>query len=1008
VSRPPTIIGWLATCAFAFFLAIGQAVAEYRFDVWTTDSGLPHNTVRGVVQSQDGYLWVGTLDGLARFDGVRFTVFNKANSPGLPNNRITALHGASDGALWMGFEDGGVARYQHGRFTSFGAKDGLPAMAVAGIGGDDDGNPWVLSQALLLRLQDGRFRPDFPKNAAGLFPRPGIGWNNEACIWMRTPDALHIVSRGKLTTLGLSNGLPSLKVSLISEDPPGTWWMATEDAGVLKFRDGKVVKRFTQQDGLPRDRVAFGPEAWSSPKLCEDRKGNLWLTGAGPWLGRLKEGVFFAYSPTNTPTLQVLAQATTDHINALYEDAEGNLWIATERTGLIRARQQVMNMISSEQGLKAVNIYPVYEDRTGAVWLGNWSHGLARVASGVVTNFPYSPQHRLVTALCEDRAGQLWVASYGPVSIFQNGTLTKAGVPTGLTNGVVHVICQDRSGALWFGADRGLSRYQDGRLSFFTEKDGLAGRSISVIIEDRAGALWMGGNGGLSRWANGRFTAWTERDGLPSNHVRALYEDSDDTLWIGSADGGLGRFKAGKFTRYTTREGLFDDGVFQILEDARGNFWMSSNRGIHRVNKRDLNELAEGRRRNITSVAYGKDDGMLDAECNGGRWPAGVKTRDSKLWFPTQNGVAVIDPAALSANLKPPRVVIEAALLDREPQALDRPLRVLPDKANIEIHYTGLSFINSEWLSFKYRLAGVDDDWIEVGRRRTAYYSHIAPGRYTFTVLAANSDGVWNETGASLAFIVVPAWYQAGWFRALTVAALAGVAFSFYRARIVRLQREQATQQEFSRGLIESQEQERKRIAAELHDSLGQNLLVIKSRIAMAKSPDASNSQELDEIVRLTQQSIEEVREISQNLRPYQLDRLGLTRALHSLVKKVSASCQVKCAADITPVDRVFSSEAETNLFRIVQEALNNVLKHSGATEARVVVERNDARVRLLIEDNGRGFDWPGKQGDGAHGMGLSGIAERVRILHGRLEIHSAPGHGTRLKIEAPIPADNK
>jgi signal transduction histidine kinase len=489
----------------------------------------------------------------------------------------------------------------------------------------------------------------------------------------------------------------------------------------------------------------------------------------------------------------------------------------------------------------------------------------------------------------------------------------------------------------------------------------------------------------LARFTNGRFTNWTERDGLPSKFVRALYEDRDGVLWIGTYDGGLGRFKDGKFTRYTVREGMFDNGVFQILEDDRGQFWMSSNRGIHRVNKRELNEFAEGRRRAITSVSYGKSDGMLNAECNGGCWPAGLKTRDGKLWFPTQEGAAVIDPQALPTNSQPPSVVIEAVLLDRSPVAAPResaadfpaqnngaltrrpaasPLRIPPDNLDLEIQYTALSFINSERLRFKYQLKGWDHDWVEAGTRRAAYYSHVEPGHYTFTVLAANSDGVWNETGASLALVVLPAWYETWWFRALLAAALAGVTFAFYRARIRRLQREQAAQQQFSRGLIESEEQERKRIAAELHDSLGQNLLVIKNRAAMAKSPGASTSQELDEIARLAAQSIEEVREISQNLRPYQLDRLGLTRALHGLVKKVSASSKLKCAAYITPVDRVFASEAETNLFRIVQEALNNVLKHSGATEARVVVERDETQVRLLIEDNGRGFD-PNSRHDG-------------------------------------------
>jgi signal transduction histidine kinase len=326
----------------------------------------------------------------------------------------------------------------------------------------------------------------------------------------------------------------------------------------------------------------------------------------------------------------------------------------------------------------------------------------------------------------------------------------------------------------------------------------------------------------------------------------------------------------------------------------------------------------------------------------------------------------------------------------------------------VEIHYAGLSFTAPERVQFRHRLEGFERDWRDVGGERSAVFHGLPPGRYRFHVLAANNDGVWNEAGASLAFIVRPELWQTAWFRAGLGLVVAGIVFALVRGRIVRLQRQQAAQREFSRGLITSQEAERKRIAAELHDSLGQNLLVIKNRAVMAKNPGASPAQELEEIARLAAQSIEEVREISQNLRPYQLDRLGLTRALHGLVKKVGASGPLQCVADITPVDRVFATEAETNLFRIVQEALNNVLKHSGATEARVVVERDDACVRLRIEDNGRGFEWPLKHADSAHGMGLGGILERVRILDGQLEIDTAPGRGTKLSVEVPVPEEAK
>ena len=1011
--------------AFAFFLAMGQAAGEYRFDVWTAaDSGLPQNTVRAILQSRDGYLWVGTLDGLARFDGVRFTVFNKGNTPGLPSNRITALYEEAGGDLWVGTENGDLAVRRAGHFIPFASEHALPRERVYRITQDEAGNLLVhWEENTLLRLERGRFVPVvMPENAPAFLDGTVKSGTSRGTLWAVTPEGLHLFARGKLQTITASNGLPSLRIAMVRMDEHSTAWVSTEDAGLIRIHDGKVVKVYTQRDGLPSDRL--GPSVFA----CEDLKGNLWLLNVGPWLGRWKDGVFTEYSPTNNFSPSSLARSAipydVNRVDVLLPDREGNLWIGTEGSGLIRAREQAVTMHPAGAGKRAGSIYPMCEDRAGRIWLGSWDNGLAICKGGACTNY----QMGFLTALYEDRAGRMWMGRHRSLGIFQDGLFTTESVPSELTNLVVNAILEDRAGAFWFGAERALFRYERSELTSFSQRNGLAAELIAALIEDHTGAIWIGSQRGLARFADGRFTNWSESDGLPSNHVRALYEDGQGTLWIGTYDGGLGRFKDGKFTRYTVRQGMFDNGVFRIMEDARGNFWMSSNRGIHRVNKRELNEFAEGRRRTITSVSYGKRDGMLNAECNGGCWPAGVKTRDGKLWFPTQEGAAVIDPVALPMNSQPPPVVLEAVLLDREPVAAAResaagspisprraalslapqppPLRIPPGKLNLEIQYTALSLINSERLQFKYRLKGWDDDWVEAGTRRAAYYSHVAPGHYTFTVLAANSDGVWNDEGASLALIVLPAWYQTWWFRTLVVAALAGVAFRFYRARILRLQREQAAQHKFSRGLIQSQEQERKRIAAELHDSLGQNLLVIKNRVVMAKNPGASADQELDEIARLATQSLEEVREISQNLRPYQLDRLGLTRALLGLVKKVDASADLHCLADITPLDRLFSSEAETNFFRIVQEALNNVLKHSSASEARVVVERDEAQVRLLIEDNGRGFNWRTNQSEASHGMGLSGIAERVRILHGHLAIESAPGQGTRLKIQVPIPGE--
>jgi signal transduction histidine kinase len=477
-----------------------------------------------------------------------------------------------------------------------------------------------------------------------------------------------------------------------------------------------------------------------------------------------------------------------------------------------------------------------------------------------------------------------------------------------------------------------------------------------------------------------------------------LYEDPDGALWIGAYDSGLARFKDGKFTSYTTREGLFNDGVFQILEDDHANLWMSSNRGVYRVRKRDLNEFAAGERRDIASIPFGKSDGMRNVECNGGLWPAGVKARDGRLWFPTQDGVVMIDPARVTTNQQPPPVLIEAVLQDRAPIAWRDGVRLQPGQGSLEIQYTALAFANAAHLRFKYKLEGLDDDWVDAGLRRTAFFSYLPPGGYTFKVIAANSDGVWNLQGQSLRITVPPPFYRAGWFLTLAGLSIGGVVFAAFKYRLTQLERRQAAQQAFSRRLIESQEAERKRIASELHDSLSQNLVIIKNRamVSLQERDDPDQAfEQIEEIAEAADHALAEVREIAHNLRPYQIDRLGLTKAIEAIVKKANAG-ELQFTSNLDKIDSLLSPEAEINLYRMVQEAVNNILKHAQATNASIVIKRGEHAIDVGVRDNGRGFTLGAKYGSG---LGLTGIAERGRLLGDAPRIESAPGQGTTISF---------
>jgi signal transduction histidine kinase/ligand-binding sensor domain-containing protein len=785
------------------------------------------------------------------------------------------------------------------------------------------------------------------------------------------------------------------------EDRRGNYWVGTY-TGLYRLIDGNFV-RYELPGDLARGAIAC---------ISEDAQGVLWVSTISGSLFQLAMNQASAAAPTPIAIAFNPAGAPAgNHVDVIFTDREGTIWLGTNSYGLLRANKQVVTVYSKQDGLSSDSVYPVYEDRQGAVWIGNWQGRVTRFKDG---KFTPAWEWTLPTALAEDRDGNLWMGKNVGLVRFNGSYWTEEDSLIGFSgrNYEVDAIHQDREGTMWFGTSQGLVSYKDGARKLYTTGDGLAGNEVKVILEDRLedrqGALWFGTYGGLSRLKDGAFASYRKSDGLASDHVRSLFEDDEGVIWVGTYDGGLSRIKDGRIRTYTTNDGLFTNGVFQILDDRRGNFWMSSNLGIYRVSRQELNDFADGKIHAITCVAYGKRDGMLNVECNGGTSPAGVRTRDGRLWFPTQSGVAVIDPADVPFNPLPPPVLIDAMVVDGVSVAIKGPLRILPGQQGLEIHYTGLSFINPEHVRFRYRMEGLDKDWVEAGTRRAAFYSHLPPGHYTFSVVAANASGVWNLVGASLEVTVVPPFWRAWWFTILVLTGLAVIATVGYRRRIAMPQRAAAAQEAFSRRLIESQEIERKRIAAELHDGLQQSISIIANRASLAldkrEDPDRAFDQ-VNEIAAAASDALKEVREIAYNLRPVELDRLGLTKALRAMVNKVAASTGISISAGIDELDHFFSPESEINLYRIVQESINNIVKHSGATEASVKIERAASSLLVTIGDNGRGFAAePAPANDSRPaGFGLMGIAERARMLGGKHLIQSAPGAGTTINVQIDL-----
>lgn len=970
------------------------------------------------------------MDGLARFDGARFSVFNKSNSPGIVNNRFISLFEDAGRSLWAGTEESGIVRFRGGRFEHFGADAGVPS-SVSWIESDTNGAGTIFhGPGETTRFRGAGFSPvDEQLN----FSRSGpASTASEKIICRRNSENTfsQCFVDGRWVVFSLADGSAPEKFLLVAQETNsdgstpirfvsaakeanGNVWLITADGRLAGAEDGRVTRLYGELDGLPKYPLYLMIGARLA-LVAKDADESLWLVD----LPSMQKELLLKKGDSSFPIDKLEFLST-------YADGEGNLWFGTKRDGLFRARRQVITAYSEAEGIKDKTVYPIYQDRAGTVWLGAGA-GLFKRENDRFVSIK-STENFLVSAIAEDDAGRILISNFGALYV-QEGNEFVPFEPDKISSlGFIYAIHEDREKTLWIGAAEGLRRLKDGVVTSFTTADGLAGNDVKTIIEARGGGLWIGTYGGLTRFENGRLTSWREADGLPSRTVRGLYEEADGTLWIGSYDGGLTRFKNGKFTHYNLKTGLPNDGAFQILEDDNRKFWISSNRGIYRVSKDELNDFADGKISSINAISYGKTDGMLNLECNGGRSPAGIRSSDGRLWFPTQDGVAVINPAEIKANSQPPPVVIENVRIDNVDigsgnsglgledggkSATPNPnsqIEVGPSQQNFDIQYTALSFINSENLRFRYKLEGLDDKWVEAGTRRQAYFSHVPPGEYTFRVIAANSDNVWNEQGAMLKIVVLPAFYRTGWFATLAVFAIGLVAFLLFRERVRQINLKHAGELAFSRRLIDSQEQERKRFAAEMHDGLGQSLVIIKNRARLSLKQSDQKEAMLDHLESISEtasHAIHEAKEIAFNLRPHLLDRLGLTKTIESMLDKVFGASGTECTTEIDLIDGALEKDSEILLYRIIQECASNIVKHSLAKNAFIRIEHNEHDLTIKIVDDGRGFDPSTGANDlSKRSFGLVGIAERTRLLGGILNIDSAPGRGTAVSIVISSPS---
>ncbi len=982
---------WLLTFNVSVLGQTHSALPDFSSSSWQIEQGLPQNSVSCVVQDRDGYLWLGTYNGLARFDGERFTIYDTANTPEFHDSRIMSLYEDHQGVLWIGHETGSLTKLEHGHFTDVKLPEAWPGGPVLGIGKDQDGVLWLLNYAgTLCTLNGDKLYAASLGSQVGV---PSLAEDNDGTLWVVRNGLLGSLRHGKLQPW-LPGGQPDLRdVQRVCACKSGGLWLLG-NSRVAKWPGAGPV-----QD--------LGPAPWGWEYVTaayETESGNLFVG--------MSDGLYL-WSPGGVYRL-FNRQNVLSHnwVNCLAEDREGDVWVGTGSGGLDELRPRTVEMVTAPDDWQNHAVLAVTTNAAGGFWIGTEGGGLYQSdgreatpdteTNGLSNNYIWSS--------LEDRQGNLWVGTW------VNGLLIRHGGSfQQFTNGVkltegVRALFEDKQG-MWFGTADGLIRYAKGEATNITAGAGFVLPDVRTIAEDTEQDIWFGmAGGGLGRLHHGKLSQFLRQDGLPSDFVWSLLPDAGGTLWIGTFDGGLCRLQNGKFSTISTQQGLPSDVICHIADDGNGNLWMSSYGGIFRVNKEELNDCADGKITTVNCVVFDEANGLASMECSGGFQPSGCRTADGRLWFPTIRGLAVIDPSKIKTNPYPPPVLIEDVTVDDQVM-LHGPndsaqVRIPPGKHRLEIDYTGLSLVSPERVRFKYRLEGLEQNWENVGNRRVAYYSYLKPGKYTFHVIACSNDGVWNETGATLALTVIPWFWQTGWF--ITGAILAGMLAAGGLARNVTKRRLRKRMEHLERQ--RALEKERARIAKDIHDDLGASLTRIMLLSQSGHVEDSQYSEiQLERIYSTARDLTRAMDEIVWAVSP-QYDTLdSLVSYLGKYAQDFLSATGIRCrlALPMQLPAWPLTAEVRHNLFLAVKETLNNVSKHSKAKEVRISLELFEAGFSLLIEDDGKGFDWTDAganisapdQSRTLTGHGLANILKRMEEIDAKCRIESKPSQGTRIRF---------
>jgi len=985
--------------------ATGPADDSYFAQSWTAEDGLPENRVVGIAQTADGYLWVLTRGGLVRFDGVRFQPFEAASSTGFTTSTMWNMYRDRQNNLWVAKEHGALVRIAETNLLALTAKDGLPEFGgQCSMGEDDEGGLWIAyNLGRVMRYKNGRVEDLTGKMGLPDGRECVFAVDRDGRLWFAKGGKVGIWRDGKFVTL---KSFTARNIQIAPAHSGGIWACVGQKILGLSMDSEPTVLA-----ALPDIRATAEPTA-----LLEDRDGAVWLgTPAG----------LFRCDSNGVSNIQTPSPI----ISCLAEDREGGLWVGTVGGGLNRLRPRMVSIAGTAAGLPFEAVRSACQDTPGAIWAIGENSVLARGLNGTWSPVPFdvAVPNTHSTSVIADSNGVVWLGTdQGKLYRWNGGRFEEFNFDNAAHKGAVRSLFVTKAGDLWLATDtvnssNFLYRIRGDGVKTFPLPTGY--RIIRAMAEDAAGNFWAGASDGLLiRVSGDRLTH--ESTGRQAYSIRSLLATDDGSLWIGYAGFGVGRWRDGKFNRFGTEQGLPNNFVSQILADRDNRLWFAGNRGIFSVPEKDFDDVTAGRESQLQPVLFGRSQGLPNLQASFDFFPDAFRAADGRLYFSMLTGLAEFRTDRVRFNPLPPAVIIERVVADdrtfAEYQAMysqntnlpvlelaapgrNQVVTLPPGLQHIDIEFTALSFLAPENVRFRYQLAGIDQNWVDAGTRRVATYTHLPPGNFHFKVIACNNDGIWNDTGAGVDITLEPHIWEMFWFKPLVVAmvvvVMSGSVFLILRRRH-QLQIRQFEQQR-------SLERERARIARDLHDELGVGLTEIGLLGDLASTPDSSASQEagrgylheitgrarelvllLDEIV----WAINPANDTSQSLNDYFL------RFAQTLLHRASIRCRLEVAEPFPNYG--LSSEKRHQLFLAFKESLNNVIRHSGASEVRISIGFTARELVISVEDNGRGLETGAKPGDG---LGLIGMQERLQQLGGKCEVTAGTAGGTCVKLFIPV-----